>query len=57
MFKRSNIYKIMSSRKKSISNEMNQDVPQLSGHCQVMRCRSNDESQICRRTRNDFESS
>ena len=47
----------MSSRKKDILNEMNQDVLQLSDCCQVMRCKSNDESQICRRTRNDFENS
>ena len=47
----------MPSRKKSISNEINQDVSQLSDRCQVMRCRSSDESQICRRTRNDFENS
>ena len=44
MLKRSDIYKIMSSRKKDISNEVNQDISQLSDHCQVMRCRSNDES-------------
>ena len=57
MLKRFNIYKIMSSRKKDISNEMNQDVSQLSDRCQVIKCKSNDESQICRRTRNDFENS
>ena len=34
----------MSSRKKDISNEVNQDVSQLSGRCQVMKCKSNDES-------------
>ena len=47
----------MSSRKKDISNEVNQDVSQLSDRCQVMKCRSSDESQICRRTRNDLENS
>ena len=57
MLKRSNIYKIMSSRKKGISNEMNQDVSQLNDRCQVMKCRSNNESQICRRTRNDLKNS
>ena len=57
MLKRFNIYKIMPNRKKSISNEVNQDVPQLNGRCQVMKCRSNNESQICKRTRNDLESS
>ena len=57
MLKRSDIYKIMSSRKKSISNEMNQDVSQLNDRCQVMKCRLNDESQICKRIRNDFENS
>ena len=46
----------MSSRKKDILNEMNQDVPQLNDRCQVMKCRSNDESQIYRRTQNDLES-
>ena len=47
----------MSSRKKDISNEMNQDVSQLNDRYQVMKCRSNDELQICRRTRNNFENS
>ena len=57
MLKRSDIYKIMSSRKKDISNEVNQNVSQLNDRCQVMKCKSNDELQICRRTRNDFENS
>ena len=47
----------MSSRKKGILNEVNQDVSQLNDRCQVMKCKSNDESQICKRTRNDFENS
>ena len=33
MLKRSDIYKIMLSREKDISNEVNQDVLQLSDHC------------------------
>ena len=47
----------MSNREKDISNEVNQDVPQLGDRCQVMKCKLNDESQICKRTRNDLESS
>ena len=47
----------MSNREKNISNEMNQDVSQLSDRCQIIKCRSNDESQICRKTRNDLENS
>ena len=44
MLKRSDIYKIISSREKDISNEMNQNVSQLSDRCQIMRCKLNDES-------------
>ena len=47
----------MSNRKKDILNEMNQDISQLNDRCQVMKCKSNDESQICKRTRNNLESS
>ena len=47
----------MSSRKKDILNEMNENVLQLSDRCQVMKCKSSDESQICKRIQNDFESS
>ena len=36
---------------------MNQDISQLNDRCQTIKCRSNNESQICKRIRNDFENS
>ena len=35
---------------------MNQNILQLSDRYQVMKCKSNNESQICKEIRNDFES-